>query len=187
MYKIIGAFLIAALLTNVALSQSYDYKVDGKDYHLNVTPADDKSKEIVHKYKLRVIDTSLGGVINALDESISETEIRPIITSTKIYLRDGYQLITDEGFRKLLKHASTIFADLKDTPWTSIKSGLTRRDWARPVLKDGEFVEGSFLIHRTIVAFWKANGTSVEKVNPDPEVKKKKRKKRNKDKEKKGK
>lgn len=177
MYKIIGAFLIIALSTSVALSQNYDYEVDGKSFHLNVTPADEKSEEIVKKYKLRVVDTSLGAVINALDESISETEIRPIVTSTKIYLRDGYQSITNEDFQKLLKSSS--FPDLKNVPWTSIKDGLTRRDWARPILRDGEFVEGSFLIHKTIMAFWNSNGTSADKLKK-PKPPKKRRKRNNK-------
>lgn len=176
-----GTLLVAiALVASVTQGEGYDYKADGKDYHLDVTPADKESEAIIKKYKLHNLVTSLGNVRHAGNSELAETEIRPIIVGNKIYLRDGYITITNEDFKKLVGRAAKRFADLKTAKWKAIKDGLTRRDWARPILKDGEFVEGSFFLHKTIIAYW---NDQVEAVDT-PTIKKKRKKRRNKKNEK---
>lgn len=177
MFKLIGIPLLLsmALVTSIAHGEGYDYKANGKDYHLDVSPADEESEAIIKKYRLHNIVTSLGNVRSAANKDLAETEIRPIVVGDKIYLRDGYITMSNEDFRKLLKRASKRFLDLKDVPWGAVKSGLTRRDWARPVLKDGEFQSGSFLLHKTILAYW----NDVDESALDDKPKKKKKGKRN--------
>ena len=146
--------LLIALCTCEALSQEYRYEVDGKSYVLHVTPADQETAEAIKRYRLQTLETSLGSMLSAENLAITETDFRPIVTGTKIYLRSGYTSLTDAEFHILLEKASANFKDLKGIPWDTVKAGLLRRDWARPILKDGEFVERQFFLHNTIIAYW---------------------------------
>jgi len=135
-------------------AEEYKYKVGDKEYTLAVEPYDDESKELVHEYKLQTLNTSMGMMHNAANVEIAEKDIKPIITSNHIIMREGYTKVTDQQFQLLMVQAMGRFPDLVGVRWDVVKSGLARRDWARPYLKDGEFAEGEFLLHNTLITYW---------------------------------
>ena len=135
-------------------AEEYKYEVEDKEYTLNVEPYDDETKELVHKYKLQTLNTSMGMMHNAANVEIAEKDIKPIITSKHIIMREGYTRVTDQQFQLLMVQAMGRFPDLVGVRWDVVKAGLARRDWARPYLKDGEFAEGEFLLHNTLIVYW---------------------------------
>ncbi len=151
---------LIALLCFVVINQEschaddYTYTVEDKEYTLNVEPYDDETKELVHKYKLQTLNTSMGMMHNAANVEIAEKDIKPILTSSHIIMREGYTRVTDQQFQLLMVQAMSKFPDLVGVRWDVVKAGLARRDWARPYLKDGEFAEGEFLLHNTLIVYW---------------------------------
>lgn len=153
--RTIFGILVAILLIPCVTTEAYEYKVDKKTYYLHVDPSDKISADLVKQYRLRSIDTSIGMILNAENVTILLTEVRPLVTSTKVYVRHGFSLITDAEFAKLVDKAKKRFTDMNGVSWEDIKGGLARRDWARPLLVEGEFASGKFLIHNTILTYWR--------------------------------
>jgi len=135
-------------------ADEYKYEVEDREYTLAVEPFDEETKELVHKYKLQTLNTSMGMMHNAANVEIAEKDIKPILTSKHIIMREGYTRVTDQQFQLLMVQAMSKFPDLVGVRWDVVKAGLARRDWARPYLKDGEFAEGEFLLHNTLIVYW---------------------------------
>ena len=112
-------------------AEEYKYTVEDKEYTLAVEPYDDKTKELVHKYKFHTLNSSVGSKLMMHNPPRRERLPRPIVTSKYIIIREGWTEVTDRDFKLLMVQAKERFPDLMEVEWEVVKLGLVRRGWVR--------------------------------------------------------
>ena len=138
-------------------TQSYKYVKNEVMYTLHVMPYDEKSAELIRKYTIRTLEGSLGARLDLDLEMLRLSDLKPMITSKGLLLREGYTRISDKDFQQLIARVSDRFQDLRGVRWLDVKRGLAHRDLARPILNGENIVEGHFLLHNLVFDYWSSD------------------------------